>query len=216
MGSGHQDSFCSIVGNWGKKEEAQITTKGYSKGQRQNYFEKWNAGMVLFGGTRRAVIFLFLNSVVDISGLSSVWCFPDTQDHPRCPHEANRCDTAPAGLLAFEAAAGDWAEPSKNGAWKGSGLFFKGSGLFFKETWTGFLGKGSRTGSMLAEMRMKKSVNETWKPFYRFPSIKGSKRQFLVQMNGLCATRIWSWERSAFVPVFTNILNTRSRFFCCV
>lgn len=70
---------------------------------------KCSYGTLLFGeeGQGKQFFFLLLNSMGEISGLSSVWCIPDTQGHPRCPHETNRCDTAPAGLLAFETAAGD-------------------------------------------------------------------------------------------------------------
>lgn len=86
----------------------------------------------LFFLGQRKHFFLLSNSVGEISGVTSVWYILDMWDHPRCPHEANRHDTGPAGLLVFEAAAEGWAGYSINGNWKGSGHWYLG-------TWTALL-----------------------------------------------------------------------------
>lgn len=56
-----------------QKEAAQRATKGYSQGQRENYFGKLKCSCdtLLFGGGKESRFFLLLNSVGEISGLSS-------------------------------------------------------------------------------------------------------------------------------------------------
>lgn len=121
----------SSVPDWGTEARRRSSINGHkrllSRTEGELLWKLKHAISPYFSWGKESTFFLLSNSVGEISGVTSVWCILDMWDHPRCPHEANRHDVGPAGLLAFEAAAEGWAGYSINGTWKGSGHWCLGT-----------------------------------------------------------------------------------------